>query len=164
MVYYFYTKYARDDIRFLVSNYPSYRFYTGQKLREKDIVIIAIYLNLPALAEFANLMGLLTDNKEKYDKVYPKQFRIINLNYNDESGHFSRPEYIYHQDLNNLYERKNSKLLLYNSWETRDLYKCHPVIMHYCRYHHIPKHKFILSMTDHQHIWKKYPYPRVIFI
>ena len=71
-------------------------------------------------------------------------------------------EYIYHSDLKPLFMRPNSKILLYNSWETRNLYRCSPVIIHYCNFHNIPTSKLLLSMTDHQHMFKKYPAPRVI--
>jgi len=159
MVYYFHTIYAHDDLKFLVHIHPHYKFYRGSSLRENDILIIAVYLNLTAMAEFINLMMIFAKDKNQYLSIFKKKFLYINENYNEDRH---RKEYIFHKDLKPYFERKNSKILLYNSWETRDLYKCIPVIVHYCKYHKIPFQKFIISMTDHQHIFKIYPCPRIL--
>lgn len=162
MVYFFHTTYAREELKYLVKEHPDYKLYDGHNLREKDILIIAIYVNLMPLAEFINLTAILNKDAKKYGSVYMERFRFINLNINDDKQIQNSREYIYHSDLKPLFMRRNSKILLYNSWETRNLYRCSPVIIHYCNFHNIPTSKLLLSMTDHQHMFKKYPAPRVI--
>lgn len=162
MVYFFHTTYAREELKYLVKEHPDYKLYNGHNLREKDILIIAIYVNLMPLAEFINLTAILNKDAKKYGSVYMERFRFINLNINDDKQIQNSREYIYHSDLKPLFMRRNSKILLYNSWETRNLYRCSPVIIHYCNFHNIPTSKLLLSMTDHQHMFKKYPAPRVI--
>ena len=159
MVCYFHTIYADDIIRYLISLYPPYKIYQGQRLQEEDILIIAIYLHGPALLTFKILMEHFRKGMKEYQAVFKKAFETININY-DTDKHIKK--YIFHRDLKRWFEGKNSKILLFNSWETEDLYSCIPIIRHYCRYHKIPFHKLILSMTDHQHMWKRYPYPRII--
>jgi hypothetical protein len=160
MVYFFHTTYAREELKYLVKEHPDYKLYDGHNLREKDVLIIAVYVNLLPLAEFINLTEILDKDAKKYGSLYMERFRFINLNINDDQG--DKKEYIYHHDLKPLFMRRNSKILLYNSWETRNLYRCSPVIIHYCNFHNIPTSKLLLSMTDHQHMFKKYPAPRVI--
>ena len=162
MVYFFHTTYAREELKYLVKEHPDYKLYDGHNLREKDILIIAIYVNLLPLAEFINLTEILDKDAKKYGSLYMERFRFINLNINDDKQMQNSREYIYHSDLKPLFMRPNSKILLYNSWETRNLYRCSPVIIHYCNFHNIPTSKLLLSMTDHQHMFKKYPAPRVI--
>ena len=77
-------------------------------------------------------------------------------------GECGLKNYIWHPQVVSLLKLLQSKLLLYNSLDTRDLYKCIPVIRHYCNHHSIPTSKLLLSMTDHQHMFKKYPAPRLI--
>jgi len=160
MVFYFYTKYAESDIEYLVEKYPSYKKYNFEfPLKDTDTLIICIYLHLAALAEFCNLMGCLMQDQKKYAQTYKARFKSLNQNINSDNH---KRYYIFHKDLGRLFERKNSKLFLYNSWETRDLYTARPVIIHYCKYHKIPTNKLILSMTDHQHMFKRCHYPRII--
>ena len=154
-----YTICGRDSTTSCISLYPHYKIYQGQKLREEDILIIAIYLSASALLGFKILMEHFRKDIKEYQDIFKKAFAVININY-DADKHIKK--YIFHRDLERWFERKNSKILLFNSWETEDLYSCIPIIRHYCRYHKIPFHKFILSMTDHQHMWKKYPNPRII--
>ena len=160
MVYFFHTTYAREELKYLVKEHPDYKLYNGHNLRENDVLIIAIYVNLLPLAEFINLTTILNKDANTYGSVYMERFRFINLNINNDQD--DKKEYIYHNDLKPLFMRRNSKILLYNSWETRNLYRCSPVIIHYCNFHNIPTSKLLLSMTDHQHMFKKYPAPRVI--
>ena len=162
MVYFFHTTYAREELKYLVKEHPDYKLYNGHNLRENDVLIIAIYVNLLPLAEFINLTAILNKDAKKYGSLYMERFRFINLNINDDKQMQNSREYIYHSDLKPLFMRPNSKILLYNSWETRNLYRCSPVIIHYCNFHNIPTSKLLLSMTDHQHMFKKYPAPRVI--
>ena len=162
MVYFFHTTYAREELKYLVKEHPDYKLYDGHNLREKDVLIIAVYVNLLPLAEFINLTAILNKDANTYGSVYMERFRFINLNINDDKQMQNSREYIYHSDLKPLFMRRNSKILLYNSWETRNLYRCSPVIIHYCNFHNIPTSKLLLSMTDHQHMFKKYPAPRVI--
>jgi len=162
MVYFFHTTYAREELKYLVKEHPDYKLYDGHNLREKDVLIIAVYVNLLPLAEFINLTEILDKDAKKYGSLYMERFRFINLNINDDKQMQNSREYIYHSDLKPLFMRPNSKILLYNSWETRNLYRCSPVIIHYCNFHNIPTSKLLLSMTDHQHMFKKYPAPRVI--
>ena len=65
MVFYFHTKYAREDLKYLVSIHPDYKPYDESKLGEKDELIIGVYLNLTALAQFINLTQIMT-LKSKY--------------------------------------------------------------------------------------------------
>lgn len=109
--------------------------------------------------EFANLSAILQKDVRRYGSLYKERFRLIDLNI-DNDTHIKK--YIYHPQVVSLLKLPQSKLLLYNSWETRGLYKCIPVIRHYCNYHSIPTSKLFLSMTDHQHMFKRYPTPRVI--
>lgn len=152
MVFYFHTKYARDDLKYLVAVHPDYKQYDESELGEKDKLIIGVYLNLTALAEFINLMQIFTKSRKVYNTLYAARFQYIDMNIDDDAG-ASRvtKKYIYHSDIKSLLERKNTRLLLYNSWETRDLYRARPVLIHYCRYHHLSPNKLILSMTDHKH-------------
>jgi len=159
MVYYFHTIYARDDLKYLVKEHPNYKLYDGGPLRENDVLVIAVYLNLSSMDEFANLSAILQKDVRRYGSLYKERFRLIDLNI-DNDTHIKK--YIYHPQVVSLLKLPQSKLLLYNSWGTRDLYKCIPVIRHYCNYHSIPTSKLLLSMTDHQHMFKKYPAPRVI--
>jgi len=163
MVYYFHTIYARDDLKYLVKEHPNYELYDGCPLRENDVLVIAVYLNLTSLAEFANLSAILQKDVRRYGSLYKERFRFIDLNIDNDAGSpINIKKYIYHPQVVSLLKLPQSKLLLYNSWETRDLYNCIPVIRHYCNYHSIPTSKLFLSMTDHQHMFKKYPAPRVI--
>ena len=176
MVYYFHTIYARDDLKYLVKVYPNYELYDGCSLRENDVLIVAVYLNLTSMAEFANLTAILQKDVRKYGSLYKDRFRFIDLNIDNDvgppaslkrgrvilRGECGMKNYIWHPQVVSLFKLPQSKLLLYNSWETRDLYKCIPVIRHYCNHHSIPTSKLLLSMTDHQHMFKKYPAPRVI--
>ena len=200
MVYYFHTIYARDDLKYLVKVYPNYELYDGCPLRENDVLVVAVYLNLLAMAEFANLADMLQKDVRTYGSSYEELFRFIDLNIDNyavhsvlvapsatsraavpnvpaanslhavsvQKGKFilrgedGMKEYIWHPQVVSLLKLPQSKLLLYNSWETKDLYKCIPVIRHYCNYHSIPTSKLLLSMTDHQQMFKKYPAPRVI--
>ena len=133
MVFYFYTKYAEGDIEYLIDKYPSYKKYNFEfPLKETDTLIICIYLHLAALAEFCNLMGCLMQDQKKYAQTYKARFKSLNQNINSDNH---KRYYIFHKDLGRLFEIKNSKLFLYNSWETRDLYTARPVIIHYCKYH-----------------------------
>jgi hypothetical protein len=159
MVYYFHTIYARDDLKYLISIRSDYKQYNGEKVRETDTLIIAVYLHLTALAEFINLMAIYTKDNKQYRSCYKARFGFIDSNI--DADHKTK-SYIYHPIIKRLLERKNSKILLYNSWETRDLYRCCPVILHYCQYKNIPPHKLLLSMTDHQHMFNRYPSPRII--
>ena len=176
MVYYFHTIYARDDLKYLVKVYPNYELYDGGSLRENDVLIVAVYLNLTSMAEFANLTAILQKDVRKYGSLYKDRFRFIDLNIDTDAGpptsvkrggfilrgECGMKNYIWHTQVVSLLKLPQSKLLLYNSWETRDLYKCIPVIRHYCNHHSIPTSKLLLSMTDHQHMFKKYPAPRLI--
>ena len=200
MVYYVHTIYADDDLKYLVEVYSDYELYEGTALRENDVLIVAVYLNLLAMAEFANLTAILQKDVRKYGSLYKDGFRFIDLNIDNDAvhsvlvapsapsraavsnvpppnslhavsvqkgkiilrGEVGMKEYIWHPQVVSLLKLPQSKLLLYNSWETKDLYKCIPVIRHYCNYHSIPTSKLLLSMTDHQHMFKKYPAPRVI--
>jgi len=164
MVFFFHTKYAREDLKFLVSIHPDYQSYDGGELGEKDKLIIGVYLNLTALAEFINLIQLFTKRRKLYNTLYASRFRYIDMNWDvNEAGELRMAKmYIFRQDLKKLFERKNTCLLLYNSWETRNLYQCRPVLLHYCQYHHFSPSKLILSMTDHKHIHRKIDRPRII--
>ena len=176
MVYYFHTIYAHDDLKYLVKVYPNYELYDGSSLRENDVLVVAVYLNLTALTEFANLTAILQKDVRGYGSLYKDKFRFIDLNIDNDAGPLpsvksggvilrgecGMKNYIWHPQVVSLLKLPQSKLLLYNSWGTRDLYKCIPVIRHYCNYHSIPTSKLLLSMTDHQHMFKKYPAPRVI--
>jgi len=159
MVYYFHTTYARDDLKYLISIRPDYKQYNGEKVRENDTLIIAVYLHLTALGEFINLMDCYTRDNKRYRSFYKNRFRFIDSNIDID---LNTKFYIYQPIIKRLLSRRNSKILLYNSWETRDLYRCCPVILHYCQYHHIAPHKLLLSMTDHQHMFERYPSPRII--
>ena len=176
MVYYFHTIYARADLKYLVKEHSDYELYDGRSLDESDVLIIAVYLNLTALAEFINLAIILQTDVQKYGSLYRERFLFIDMNIDNDNGApayikkqgtilrdiVGNKKYIYYPDVLFLLKRKNSKLLLYNSWETRDLYKCIPVIRHYCNHHKISHQKLLLSMTDHNHMWKRYPPPRII--
>jgi len=163
MVYFFHTKYARDDLKYLVSIHPDYNQYDESELGEKDELIIGIYLNLTALAEFINLMQMMTQKPRIYNRLAAQRFQYIDANIDDDAGasHASK-KHIFHPDVKKLLERKNTRLLLYNSWETRDLYRCRPVLLHYCQYHHFSPDKLLLSMTDHKYTHHKTASPRII--
>jgi len=167
MVFYFHTKYAREDLKFLVSIHPDYQSYDGDELGEKDKLIIGIYLNLTALAEFINLIRIWTKSRKLYKTLYARRFQYIDMNIDNDAGGghvvtnitgltlrsaVGKKKYIYHPDIKKLFERKNTRLLLYNSWETRNLYRCAPVLLHYCKHHHFSPEKLILSMTDHKRV------------
>ena len=94
MVYYFHTTYARDDIRYLISIHPDYKQYNGEKVRENDTLIIVVYLNLTALAEFFNLMAIYTRDNDRYRSVYKDRFRFIDLNIDDAAPNIKF--FIYH--------------------------------------------------------------------
>ena len=187
MVYFFHTKYARDDLKYLVSMHPDYRAYEEGELGEKDVLIIGIYLNLTALAEFINLMQMMTQKPRIYNRLAAQRFQYIDANIDNDAevreklgvadkaktiyktigGFIMRApvgdkKYIFHPDVKKLLERKNARVLLYNSWETRDLYRCRPVLLHYCQYHHFSPDKLILSMTDHKYTHRKTLSPRII--
>ena len=157
---YFHTKYARSEIVYLITNHPNYKIYTPDiVLKKKDRLIICIYLHLLSMTTLCNLTHLYKTNKTMYRRIYAKKFSLINKNINCDTGEVNG---IYHPDLKKLFERKNSKILLYNSWETRNLYRCYPVLLHYCSFHKIPPHKLLFSMTDHIHTKLQMPPPRVI--
>ena len=184
MVYFFHTKYARDDLKYLVSIHPDYNQYDESELGEKDELIICIYLNLTALAEFINLYQMMTLKPGTYKRLAVQRFQYIDANidndaemtptakpaetlYKNIGGFILRAavgdkKYIFHPDVKKLLERKNTRLLLYNSWETRDLYRCRPLLLHYCQYHRFSPDKLILSITDHKHIDRKTIRPRII--
>ena len=184
MVYFFHTKYAREDLKYLVSMHADYRAYEEGEMGEKDELIIGIYLNLTALAEFINLMQMMTQKPRIYNRLAAQRFQYIDANIDDDAemtpmanpaetlyknigGFIMRAavgdkKYIFHPDVKKLLERKNARVLLYNSWETRDLYRCRPVLLHYCQYHHFSPDKLILSMTDHKYTHRKTLSPRII--
>ena len=136
MVFYFHTKYARDDLKYLVAVHPDYKQYDESELGEKDKLIIGVYLNLTALAEFINLMQIFTKSRKVYNTLYAARFQYIDMNIDDDAG-ASRvtKKYIYHSDIKSLLERKNTRLLLYNSWYTRDLYRCQRPDVRHCNVH-----------------------------
>ena len=108
-------------------------------------------------------MQIFTKSRKVYNTLYARRFRYIDMNIDDDAGASQvTKKYIYHSDVKSLLERKNTRLLLYNSWETRDLYCCRPVLLHYCQYHHFTPDKLILSMTDHKHTHHKTMFPRII--
>jgi len=74
MVYYFHTIYARDDLKYLVKVYPNYELYDGGPLRENDVLVIAVYLNLTSMAEFANLSAILQKDVRRYGSLYKERF------------------------------------------------------------------------------------------
>ena len=160
MVFFFHTTYAKDDLTYLISLHPDYELYEGGELREKDTLIIAVYFSYTSMEMFLYLKNIYTKDKARYNKIIHKVFSHVDANIDLDDG--GREKGIFHPEIISLLTRENSKLLLYNSWETRNLYSCIPIICYYCRYHNIPCHKLLLSMTDHQHMFKRFPYPRVI--
>jgi len=152
---YFYTEKSSDrgDLEFLVQHHPNYKLYNrGMKLKKDDGLVICIYLQLAPIADFCMLADVAKRDRKHYQRIYKKYFKKINQNYNTDS---CKNTYIFLPAIRSLFERENSKLLLYNSWETRDLFKCYGVLRHWCYEQHIPFHKVIFSTTDHKHIHRK---------
>ena len=152
---YFYTDKSSDrgDLEFFVQHHPNYKSYhPGMKLHKADGLIICIYLQLAPIADFCILADVAKRDWKHYQRIYKKYFRKINKNVNTDNG---KNTYIFLPSIRSLFERENSKLLLYNSWETRDLFRCCGVLRHWCYEHQIPFHKVIFSTTDHKHIFRK---------
>ena len=140
MVYYFHSTYTHhpSTFKYLVETYPDYELYDGTPLRENDILVVAVYLNLSAMAEFANLADILQKDVRTYGSLYKERFQFIDLNIDNDAGpptsvkrggfilmgECGMKNYIWHTQVVSLLKLPQSKLLLYNSWETRDLYKC----------------------------------------
>ena len=158
MTFYVYSIYARE-IFWNYRDMMGYREWQGETLHDEDTMIIPIYLHLHPMNIFCLLDDILQKNPKQYKFMYKKQFRIIKDN-RDDATHIKK--FIFHKDLGKLFERKKTKIFLYNTWETRNLYRCFRVLRHFCDFHGIPRHKLYFSMTDHKHIGIKTPYPRII--